>query len=143
MDEYNMDYMSITNELRIFKINKTPVAVRQWLTSDGIIGPRKEEFYKVIGLITGDKKMIKNWREIYESNNIIREFRTQFKKTFKNMVKDSITKTIKESNPIESLVKSVFGNLNEYANIVEIESIENISEDMSYINANSLIEINR
>jgi len=143
MDRYNMDYMSITNELRIFKINKTSVAVRQWLTSDGIIGPREEEFYKVIGKITGDKKMIENWNKIYESNNIIRGFRTQFKKAFKNIVKDSIINTMKKSNQIESLVRSVFGNLNEYANIVEIEGIENISEDMAYIKANSLIEINK
>ncbi|WP_459481267.1 DrmE family protein [Clostridium saccharoperbutylacetonicum] len=143
MNRYNMDYMSITNELRIFKINKTAVAVRQWLTSDGIIGPREEEFYRVVGKITGDKKMLENWIDIYESNNIIRGFRTQFKKAFKNIVKDSVIKKIKESNQIESLVKSVFGNLNEYANIVEIETIEDISEDMSYIKANSLIEIEK
>lgn len=142
MDRYNLDYISISQELRIFNVNKTDMAVRQWINSDEIIGPREAEVYKAIARITCDEKMRENWYDIYESNNIIRGFRTKFKKTFKNMVKNSVVNKLGEDE-LEHLVKSVFGNLNEYANVVEIKSIEDVSEDIAYIKCNHLITMDK
>ncbi|PJI06834.1 MULTISPECIES: DrmE family protein [Clostridium] len=139
---YNMDYNSLSNELRIYNVNKSNVAIRQWIeTSDNvIIGPREPEVYEAIADITLDNKMKEHWKDIYESNNIIRDFRTRFKKTFKSIVKDFALNKEQNNNEIEKLVKNVFGNLNQYVNIVKIQEIEDVSQNMKYVKTNSLID---
>lgn len=139
---YNMDYKSLSNELRIYNVNKSNVAIRQWIetSDDVIIGPREPEVYEAIADITRNSEMKEHWKDIYESNNIIREFRTKFKKTFKSIVKDFALNKEQNNSEIEKLVKEVFGNLNQYVNIVKIQEIEDIFQNMKYIKTNSLID---
>lgn len=139
INTYDRSYLDIANELRIYNIKKNEQTIRGWLKSDSIIGPWKEEFYKAIGEITCDIKIMDNWKEIYESNNKIRGFRREFKKTFKNMILNSICKINYGNSELETLVNKVFGDLKEYAQIVKIIGIENIELEIPYVQANCLI----
>lgn len=139
IDDYNLNYNDIANELIIHEISKTPQTIRGWLKSESIIGPWEEKFYKALGEITFDQKLISNWKEIFESNNTIREFRRQFRNTFKNMIQHAVCNTISEENELEILVNRVFGNLKEYAKILKIVDIDEISLEIPYAQTNCLI----
>ena len=140
VDRYNSDYDLVSQELKIYGLDKVDVCVRQWINDDKIIGPREKDAYKAIGKVTRDTNLLNNWEEIYESCNRIRRFRTKFKKTFKNMVKMSIMKDIDEKDELQKLVIDVFGDLKEYADIVKIIDIEHVIEDIDNVRKNCIIE---
>ena len=137
---YNMDCDLVAKEFKFYKVDKTSMAIRAWLTNEKIIGPRDINTYKAIADITRDDKMKNIYNDIFESCNIIRSFRTQFKKTFNNMVKNSFIGVEDTSNELENLVRSVFKDLKLYADVMEIRGIEDIKEIIPYNKTNSIIK---
>lgn len=142
MDSYDMDYESVAKELKLYNLNNTGVTIRQWINDEKIIGPWEKESYEAIANITRDYNLSHNWQEVFESCNIIRGFRTKFKKTFKNMVKGAITNQTEGTDELENLVRKVFGDLKEYADVVKIINIQDISQKMPSIRTNCLLSNN-
>lgn len=140
MEKYDLNYSNIATELRFKNINKTETAVRQWLFSESIIGPREEEFYIAIGEIIGDSYLKKHHKEIYNSNNLIRSFRTKFKGTFKNMIIQSLAGDNCNMDEFEVVVMNVFGDLKDYIHIRKVTAIENIYKEITYNRINTLIK---
>lgn len=139
---YDMDYESVAKELKLYNLNNTGVTIRQWINDEKIIGPWEKESYEAIAKVTRDYKLLYNWEEVFESCNIIRGFRTKFKKTFKSMVKGAITNQTEGTDDLENLVKEVFGDLKEYADVVKIIDIQDISQKMPSIRTNCLLSNN-
>ncbi|NFO56052.1 hypothetical protein FDB39_04025 [Clostridium botulinum] len=139
IDDYQLNYTDVVAELKIYKIIKTEQTVRAWVNSESVIGPWEEKFYETIGKITCDNKLINNWKTIYESNNKIRGFRREFRKTFKIMVQNSVCDYKSQNNEFELLVNQVFGNLKEYAKVLKIKEIKDICIEIPYVQSNCLI----
>ncbi|MBU3109481.1 DrmE family protein [Clostridium gasigenes] len=137
---YNMDYSLLSKEFLIYKINKTDMAIRAWLTNEKIIGPRDKETYEAIAKITRHKRMENSCNDIFESCNVIRSFRTQFKKNFDKMVKNSFIGVEDANDELENLVRCVFKDLKVYADLMEIREIEDIREMVPYNRTNSIIK---
>lgn len=142
INKYDGDYDLVSQELKMYGLDKIGTSIRQWINDEKIIGPREKEAYKAIGMVTRDMYLLDNWESIYESCNIIRRFRTKFKKTFKSMVKMSLANKLNGANELEKLVIEVFGNLKEYADIVEVIEIQDIVEEESILKTNCLIKKN-
>lgn len=142
MDNYDMDYDSVAKELKLYNLNNTGITIRQWINDEKIIGPWGKEEYEAISKITRDYKLLDNWETVYESCNIIRGFRTKFKKTFKNMVKSAVINQIEETDELANLVGEVFGDLKEYADVVKILNIQDISQKVPSIRTNCLLANN-
>lgn len=139
--KYDGDYELVSKELSCFNIEKTPVAIRQW-TEYKIVGPREKEIYKVIGKITMDKKLLKDWENIYESFEIIRKFKSKFKSVFKYTVKSEVVNAIEEDDEITTLILETFDNLHDYVDIVTVNQIIELNEDIEDIELNCLLEEN-
>ncbi len=139
MDKYNFTFEDISVELSRHGINKKGATIKQWLNSSVlIIGPLEKEFYEKLAIITCDYKLKNQWEEIYESNNKVREFRTKFKKEFKNIIIRSMQGINYTEDELEILVRKVFGDLSEYVKVVQIKDIKYLNEEMPYSKTNCI-----
>lgn len=139
IEDYELTYSDIVNELCLYNISKSEQTIRGWLKSESVIGPWEQEFYEALGKITCDQRLLDNWQVIYESNNKIRGFRRLFRNTFRNMIQNEVCNNISNKDELEILVNKVFGNLREYAKIVKIIKIEQIHLELPYVQTNCLI----
>lgn len=136
----NFDFNLLSKEFSYYKVQKTGIAIRAWIYDEKIIGPREREAYKAIAGITMDKNLKEDWEEIYESCNIIRSFKTQFKKSFNNMIRNAFVGTSSQSDELEVLVCQVFGDLKKYTDIMEIKSLISINEKIPYNKTNIVLK---
>lgn len=138
INNYFNDYSLIVKELSFYKIDRTEQAVRTWIKNENIIGPPDKEVYKAISKITKDKYLLDHWEEVYESCNTIRTLRTRLKDNFKSMVLKSVINK-KSDGEFERLVYDVLGDLKIYAEIEEIENIENVLINVPVNNTNCIL----
>lgn len=123
-NSYEDGFKLLSMELELFNIHKNQQAIKQW-TENKIVGPREKEVYKVMGKIIRNERLLNEWEDIYNSSQIIRNFKSKLKKIFKNTLRSNISEEIDDE--VIKLIIDVFGNKEEYIDLVEINQIVNLS----------------
>lgn len=140
INTYYLEFSNIATELMIHGVNRGEGAIRSWILDDKIIGPTEKEVYKALSEITKDAYFRKNWEAIYKSCKLLRSFRGRFRNRFNNMVIKSILKENSNADELEILVYEVLGDLKEYAQILEVKYIEDISLNVPIYRLNCVLD---
>ncbi len=138
IDDYFGDYSLISKELSFYAIKRTEQAIKSWVLNENIIGPTEKEVYNAIAKITNERYLLEHWEEIYESCILIRSLKTKLKDNFNSLVIQSVVNE-KSEGEFENLVYDVLGDLKKYAEIEEINDIENISINIPINKANCIL----
>ena len=139
MNIYNLTEKDISNELRIFGRKLNPLTIINWLNGN-IIGPRDVNDIRIIANIVNDRELNKNLEQVIIGCKQERSIQIQIRKVIADIIINSIVKDNEYDEKIYKIIKSVITDLDKYAYIGKIFSIENINEELSSQNINKIIE---
>lgn len=142
VDKYFEDYSLIKTELLLHGIKKTEQAIRNWIINENLIGPREEEVYKALADIINDNEFSTRWKDIYDSCELIRKLKTRLRKNFNYMIIESVINK-KLEGTFENIIYDVLGDLKQYAQIKEINRIEEVSLSVPINNTNCVLDKNK
>jgi hypothetical protein len=132
---------NISTELLIQGVNRGDMAVKNWISGNEIVGPREKETYEALAKITGDPYFLKNWEEIYNSCNLMRKFRMNFKKNnFNIMVIRSVMKKLDIKDELGQLIDEFIDDIEECGQVVTVKKILNVSFNVPANRANCIID---
>ncbi|WP_147564358.1 DrmE family protein [Clostridium tyrobutyricum] len=132
---------NITTELLIQGVSRGDMAIKNWISGNEIVGPREKETYGALAKITGDPYFLNNWEDIYNSCNLMRKFRMNFKKNdFNTMVIRSVMKKLDIKDELGQLINEFIDDIEEYGQIVTIKKILNVSLNVPANRTNCIID---
>ncbi len=133
---FSEEYVSV--KLLGYGITRDPVTIACWIKSNKIIGPKEEEVYDALALVTEDEYFIKHSKDVYQACSEIRKLYVKLKKQLaKSIIKSVVSE---EKSEFDIIVESIIGDLSTLANIVQIEMIFTQTVDVPFYMANKLIE---
>ncbi|WP_123054487.1 DrmE family protein [Clostridium sp. JN-1] len=132
---------NIATELLIYGVSRGDMAIKSWISGNEIVGPREKETYGALAKITGDPYFLKNWEEIYNSCNLMRKFRMNFKKNnFNIMVIRSVMKKLDIKDELGQLINEFIDDIKECGQVVTVKKILNVSFNVPANRANCIID---
>lgn len=125
----NMNYVEISQKLEELGHFRHPVTIRSWLNEDSrIIGPRDEDSFIAIALVTGDNEMAR-LSDIYcRGCDEVRSMRIRILHYIENQIIKSYADGIVNSQ--DTLLASVIGDAKQYARGLRISSIKPINREI-------------
>jgi hypothetical protein len=129
MRKNNMSYVDIARELEDLGHPKHQVTIRSWLNEDSrIIGPRDEDSYIAIALITDDNEMEKLSSTYCKACNEVRSMRIRILHYIENQIVKSFAGV--KAKQQDQLMASVIGDAKQYARGLRIESIKSVDQEI-------------
>jgi len=139
MSNNNYKEREISNKVKIYGCDITPLAISNWL--DGTtIGPQNSETLKVLATLINDKNIINNIDDIILACKAERKIQIKVRKAVARMVVDSVMKVEDKNDEIYRLVKNTINDLNKYAYVGVVSDIRNIDEEIGTHYVNCIIE---
>lgn len=135
MKNYNMNYVDISRKLEELGHYRHPVTIRSWLNEDSrIIGPRDEDSFIAIALVTGDNEMSSLSDNYCRGCDEVRSMRIRILHYVENQIIKSYADGIENSQ--DTLLASVIGDTKQYARGLRISSIKPINREIPAVFAN-------
>ncbi len=129
MRKNNMSYVDIARKLEDLGRPKHQVTIRSWLNEDSrIIGPRDEDSYIAIALITEDNEMEKLSSTYCKACNEVRSMRIRILHYIENQIIKSFAGI--KAKQQDQFMTSVIGDAKQYARGLRIESIRTVDQEI-------------
>lgn len=127
MDRHDLTYDELGRRMRALGSTKHPVTIRSWIQPfSHIVGPKDEESYKHIAILTNDEKMMDNASAYHEACSVIRRERVKILK----LIATSIINSLRGTAPRNDVVlEAVFENVDNLAIKKQIENIARFDEE--------------
>lgn len=139
MHTYDLTEKNISNKFRMYGKQITHSAIVNWLNGN-IIGPQDVNDIKIIADIVKDSRLSDNLEEVINACRQERRIQIQIRKAIAKIIINSVVNNNEQSNDIYEIVKNTISDLDRYAYIGTIYSIENIHEELSSQHVNKVIE---
>lgn len=131
----NMNYVDISRKLGELGHYRHPVTIRSWLSEDSrIIGPRDEDSFIAIALVTGDNEMSSFSDNYCRGCDEVRSMRIRILHYVENQIIKSYADGIENSQ--DTLLASVIGDAKQYARGLRISSLKPINREIPAVFAN-------
>lgn len=118
-------------------VSRTAPTIRGWLI-DSTVGPQEVEVFKALAEMTNDEYFIENYKEIFNSCNLIRSLQIKVRKAIaKKLLR------IDESEDNDEIDKIIMDNCKhdfDYVIKVEVEKIFDIEKDIPAYLTNTVLE---
>lgn len=132
-DRGQYTYRAIAKQLENEGCARQAVTVRQWLMEDShIVGPNDVKAMEAIAKITQDKNLLRDTGGYFKACKIVRRERRSILKLIENAINDRLRGYIP---PKDSILKVVYDNVDNFAEMYELECISKL-EDAVSININ-------
>lgn len=139
MHTYDLTEKNISNEFRIYGKQITSSAIGNWLDGN-IIGPQNLDDIKTIAEIVKDSNLNEKLEEVINACRQERRIQIQIRKAIAKIIINSLVNNNEQNNDIYEIVRSTISDLDRYAYIGTISSIESIHEELSSQHVNKVIE---
>lgn len=127
----------LSEKLKLYGVNRESVTIRSWIV-DATVGPQEEEVYEVIGKVTQNEFLMKNYKKIFEACNNIRRLQVKVRKAIvKSLLKDS---TLENLDSIDNLIIKNIRDAINYVNQVEIQRIYKVDKEVPIYVTNRILE---
>ena len=131
----NINYVDISRKLGELGHYRHPVTIRSWLSEDSrIIGPRDEDSFIAIALVTGDNEMSSFSDNYCRGCDEVRSMRIRILHYVENQIIKSYADGIENSQ--DTLLASVIGDAKQYARGLRISSLKPINREIPAVFAN-------
>lgn len=128
-------YKDISREMANMGHRKHEATIRTWLNEElHIVGPRDEDSFVAVALITGDKDILGNPQKYWKACNVIRATRVRILRYVGLNIIGSMGHQRKNT---DVLLASVIGDISEFASVLRIENIvepSNVNMPMHLVN---------
>ncbi|RII32958.1 hypothetical protein D2A34_19165 [Clostridium chromiireducens] len=139
MQKDDLTEKDISNKLRIYGKQITHSAIVNWLNGN-IIGPQDVKDIKFIADIVKDITLNDKLEEVINACRQERSIQRQIRKAIAKIIINSVINNNEQNDEIYKIVKNTIGDLDKYAYIGIISSIESIHEELSSQHVNKVIE---
>lgn len=140
MKIYNLTERDISSEFKVYGRQITSVAIASWLNGS-IIGPINSEDIRMVANIVKESNLNKKLEDVIAACKMERKIQVQVRKSIAQIIINSLVNNNDEKgNEIYDIVKSTIGDLNRYAYIGIVSSIEHIEEEISSQYVNKVME---
>ena len=141
LKEYSVDnkltLKDLSEKLKFYGVNRESATIRSWIV-DATVGPQEEEVYEVIGKLTQNEILTKNYKKIFEACNNIRRLQVKVRKAIvKSLLKDSTLDTLDSIDKL--IIKNISDGIN-YVNQVEIQRIYKVDKEVPIYVTNRILE---
>ena len=117
----NFSCKDVSNKMADMGHKKHEVTIRSWLNAEyHIVGPRDEDSFVAIALITEDKDISNNPKKYWEACNVIRATRIRILKYIGLNIVTSMGHRRKNT---DNLLSSVIGDISKLARVLRIDNI--------------------
>lgn len=137
MDTNNYSYNELGKKLRNYGVKRTNATIRSWVV-DSIVGPQEEEIYMALAKMTGDRYLLENYNDIYNSCNMIRSFQIKVRKA---IAKSLLRVKIHDNNDeIDNIIMDNCSELFNKVIKVEVEKVHDIEKEIPCYLTNIVLE---
>lgn len=130
-----LSFHDVSDKMSDLGHKKHEVTIRSWLNEEThIVGPRDEDSFVAIALITDDKDISDNPRKYWTACGVIRSIRVRILKYIGMNIINSMGRKRKQ---VDELLTNVIGDVSELASILRIESIvepTNLNMPANFVN---------
>jgi hypothetical protein len=121
MQSQRLSFRDISKRLNDLGHRKHEVTIRSWLNEEThIVGPRDEDSFVAIALITGDEDISNDPQKYQAACNVIRSTRIKILKYIGTNIINSMNCKCKQT---DEFLASVIGDVSEFASLLRIENI--------------------
>lgn len=139
MQIYDFTEKDISNEFRIYGKQITHLAIANWINGN-IIGPQDVNDIKIIADIVKDSGLSDKLEEVINACRQERRIQIQVRKAIAKIIINSVANNNEQNYDIYEIVKNTINDLDRYAYIGIIASIESIDEELNSQHVNKVIE---
>jgi len=120
LKKFSYSFDDLYREFKYNGYDRKPIAIRSWLeASSGVMGPREEEAFRVMGKVLCNSEFQANWQQYAIATDIARKYRTRILKTIWEVVLYRLS-----GNKVkDDLFNLVADHLEELVILVRIEKI--------------------
>lgn len=121
MQSQKLSFRDVSERLTDLGHRKHEVTVRSWLYEEThIVGPRDEDSFVAIALITGDKDISDDPQKYWKACGVIRSTRVRILRYIGMSIINSMGRRLKQT---DELLASVIGDVSGFASLLRIENI--------------------
>lgn len=121
MCSQGLSFRDVSDKLADLGHKKHEVTIRSWLNEEAhIVGPRDEDSFVAIALITGDKDISDNPQKYWNACGVIRSTRVRILRYIGMNIINSMGRRHKQA---DELLATIIGDVSELASLLRIESI--------------------
>lgn len=125
-EKNDLSFQYLSQEMQEYGTPKHEVTLRAWLNEEShIVGPREQDAFYQIALICNDKEMLADPGSFHDACNAIRSLRIKVLKLIGQNVISSFKDELVENENLMGIIKD---GLSELSQIVQIETISNVSD---------------
>lgn len=139
MKRENLTEKDISNQLRIYGKQVTYSAIVNWLNGN-IIGPQYVTDIKFIAEVVKDSSLTEKLEDVINACGQERSIQRHIRGSIAKIIINSVINNNEQNNDIYKIVKNTINDLDRYAYIGTISSIQNIHEELSSQHVNKVIE---
>ncbi|MFR4582020.1 DrmE family protein [Clostridium cadaveris] len=139
MNKHFLNFNNISKMLANEGIVISSVAIANWLNGN-VIGPQNLESIRLIAKIVDNIELNQKVDIVINSCKQVRSIQIQIRKAIAKMIINSVVMNQGDGNNMYNFVRSIVGNLNDYAYIGVVSKIYDIDKELSMQYVNKVIE---
>lgn len=136
---YDLTERDISSEFEVYGKQITSAAIASWLNGS-IIGPHDSGDIRTVANIVRDGNLYEKLEDVIVACKMERKIQIQIRKSIAKIIINSLVNNNEKDNDMYDIVKSTIGDLNKYAYIGTVSSIENIEEEIGSQYVNKIME---